>query len=272
MTATATSGRISFAAKHPWLARPWGRAVMYGSAVLAGLIAKNAVSRAGGELGLWAHAAFACLIVSWSLIAALPARVEVGTDGVLFRWLGLARFIAFRELDAIESAGRKVVLVRGKRRIYVDPLSPRRRAGLEVNAGALAAPVVLKERHAVVQRAALPRELEEALACGARSPAAWFAFLEDRAARQGGYRVPPPDRAAFMSLASNPAALASARGASAWLLMRSGLEPADRHLLLDTALSSVDPQLKQALTAIAGADRPTLAAAPLLGGIARPGR
>jgi hypothetical protein len=220
-------------------------------------------------LALVAQIALPFLLVGWAAIAVLPMRVEIGADGLLLGSLGRKRFIAFRELDAVEIDGRKVALVWGERRLYLDPLKPRRRAGAAADDGGLVAPAALRDRLAAIRQARFSRELEDQLAIGERVPAAWLAFLEERGSRAGGYRDAPPDRSTLLGLAQHPAALASARCASAWLLMRSGLLPEERTLLLDSALSSVDPALRRALTAIAGADRSSIAAAALLSGVAR---
>jgi hypothetical protein len=261
------SGRIAFAAKHPWLARPWGRPAAFIGIFLVSVAAKKAIG--DGNLALVTQIALPVLLVGYAVVAALPVRVEIGADGVLLGSLWCKRFIAFRELDTVEVEGRKIALSCGKRRLYLDALKPRRRAGPAADDAGLAALAAVRERFAVIQQARFPRELEEQLAIGLRAPGAWLASLEERGSRAGGYRDAPPDRAALLSLAQSPAALASARGAGAWLLMRSGLLPEERTLLLDSALSSVDPALRRALTAIAGADRSSIAAAVLLSGVAR---
>ena len=270
MTATpAPLARITFAARHPWLARPWVRPVTFGGAFLLSLVAKNALGTATDGVALAALFAVVLLVLGSSLILAVPVRVEVGADGVLLGWSGLTRFIAFREIDAVELAGKKIVLVRSKRRLYLEAVEPRRRPGVPMDRRALDAPAAMQDRLEAVRQAGFPRELEELLACGARSPAVWFKFLEERGMRLASYRDAAPDREALCGLALSPAALASARAAAAWILLRSGLLPKERHLLLGSALSSVDPELRSALSAIAGAASSAILASTLLRGVAR---
>jgi hypothetical protein len=240
---------------------------MFIGVFLVSAAAKNAIG--AGNPALVVQIALPFLLVGYAVVAALPVRVEIGADGVLLGWLSRKRFIAFRELDAVEVDGRKIALSSGKRSLYLDALKPRRRAGLAADEAGLAALAAVRDRFAAIQQARFPRELEEQLAIGSRSPAAWLAFLEEQGSRAGGYRDAPPDRPALLRVAQDPAALASARGASAWLLMRSGLSPEERNLLLDAALSSVNPPLRRALTAIAGADRSSIAASVLVSGVAR---
>jgi hypothetical protein len=268
VTATPASGRISFAARHPWIAHPWGRPAMFAGIFLVGLLAQRLL--ADGAV-YTTNYILLFLLAGWASIAFVPARVEVGADGVSIGWLGSIRFIPFRELDQVEFNGNKIVLVLGRRAIYLDPLKPRRRPGLHIDTGSLQAPGALLDRLAAVRQARFPYELEQALARGARAPAQWLSFLEQRAPRSTGYRDAAPDRPALLNLALSPAARPSARGASAWLLMRHGLLPEDRQQLLDAALSTADRELRSALARAAGSSRSSLAASALLSGLARRG-
>jgi hypothetical protein len=244
---------------------------MFVGVSLLGVLAKLGHGQLPEGVALAVLLVVSLLFAGSGLIFALPVRVEVGADGVLLKWLGLTRFIAFRELDAVERAGKKVILVRSKRTLHLEALEPRRRRGAPADTRALDAPGIMYKRFAAFRQARFPRELAEQLACGARPPAVWLEFLEERGMRLGAYRDAAPDRAALRDLALSPAALASARAAAAWILLRSGLLPEERHLLLDSALSSVDPELRSALSAVAAAASSTIPAAPLLRGVARTG-
>jgi hypothetical protein len=45
------------------------------------------------------------LLVGWVVLRCIPARIDVGFDGVTARWLGLRRFVAYAELRSADRVG-----------------------------------------------------------------------------------------------------------------------------------------------------------------------
>lgn len=194
---------------------------------------------------------------------ALPARITIGLDGLLVRWLGRRELIPFGELRAIAHDGRRLVLdlAGGRRRT----LSARWTADRFVKARSTEHGFASREAYldAIVARA------REAMAAsrGSAAPAAAAALLRkgqdlttwlralratlDRGA--SGFRQAETVPEQLWSTVEDGAADPTERAAAA-VALGPALDDAERERLRGVARVVVSPRLRVALEATAARD------------------
>ena len=118
---------------------------------------------------------------------AKATTLDVGTDGLLMRWLGRRRFIPYDSIRSVERGGSslRVVLESGKT-VTLELGAVARRARLDENFERDALQARLEQALAA-HRCSTRRELPVRLARGARSVAEWRKELE-MLRDDGGYR------------------------------------------------------------------------------------
>ena len=178
--------------------------------------------------------------------SAVPMRVEVGADGVLFRWLGRARFVAYASLAGVEGVpgGMHLVAADGKKTmIYLgQSRAARARAWTER----------MQAAHAAVHAA--PREANAVLARGGRGTREWVEAL--RAAIAATYRGAGLDLDALWMVALSPACSAEERAAASAVLT---LQPENERARLRVAADeTANPRVRVVLERAAAGDEDAL--------------
>ncbi|MBW2523281.1 MAG: CvpA family protein [Deltaproteobacteria bacterium] len=90
---------------------PWARWINYAMGLLAIFVAAPVVGFQFGNpaLAVWAAFAviFASFLVALTIVTGhlLKTRVLVGSDGVLFSWMGVNKFVPYSELDLVIPVG-----------------------------------------------------------------------------------------------------------------------------------------------------------------------
>ena len=193
-----------------------------------------------------------------------PSRVDVGTDGVLVRWLGARKFVPYDEVDRVEptDTGVRLILEGGDRFVDlpVGPMQTRRpERPLEVQ--------LRNERDALIERIksamiapavdAPAAQLEPSmLARGGRTPSDWLASLRSMVAkREGRMRAAPVLDDQLWALLSDPSTSPSARAGAA-VVLASHSDEGTREKLRIAAQSIASPKLRIVLeTAAEGEER-----------------
>jgi hypothetical protein len=210
------------------------------------------------------------MLVTAILLVQAPTRVDVGADGVSWRWLGFRRFVPFARIAhvVVTRAGVHVRMLDGR-----TVLLRTARAGARKDQG-----VDTRDRLAERLVEALARkgtrsnvpETEDesaalAVAKRGRASAEWLGALRRAGAADGGaYRALPVARTALWRLVEDPGVRASERAAAAAALA-PGFDASERARIRVIAEASVSPHLRVALES-ADADDERLA--PLLDALA----
>jgi hypothetical protein len=239
---------------HYWaLARPLGDPRAFGRAgcvlgvfVLLGL--------AIGQGSPFAMSLAVVALVALCAGVAVPTRVTVGADGVLLRWLGTERFVAWPGVAGIEPFDGGVVLVLAHGRW----LALRTPAAYERH---------YPEREAMIERMrtawrAAPRRVEDEVAArllgrrGSRT-SEWVRSMRGLLRAELGYRhgAMPPER--LWRVVEDPAAESVARIGAAVALAGS-LDDGGRERLRTAAESCVEPRLRIALATAATSAGPSV--------------
>ncbi len=211
----------------------------------------------GLALGQGSPLAMALAVVALITLCAgvaVPTRVTVGADGVLVRWLGTERFVAWPSIAAIEAFDGGVVLVLGQGRW----LTLRTPAAHERH---------YPEREAMIERMraawrATPRREPDEVASrllvrrGART-SEWVRSMRGLLCAEPGYRhgAMPPER--LWRVVEDPAADAVARIGAAVALAGS-LDDSGSERLRAAAAACAEPRLRVALATAATSAGPSV--------------
>lgn len=182
-----------------------------------------------------------------ALPLVIPQRIAIGEDGVLLRWAGRRRFIAFGRIGAVQMTplGVELFLLEGRTlEIRVtqraDAELPRRRAILQ-----------RIEEGIEAHRALVPAEDEALLKRGERNRDEWMQEMSRLGAGDTlGYRAMAIPRERLWAVAENPSADPSAREGAA-LALRARLDEDERKRLASIAQKSASPRLRVAMDAVA---------------------
>jgi hypothetical protein len=222
--------------------RAFARAASLGGLVLAfGLVA-------GQSTPLALALAVVALFVLFSGVA-VPTRVTVGADGVLLRWLGTQRFVAWPSVVAVEAFDGGVVLaLDGGRWLTLRTPAAHERHHPERDA--------MVERMRTAWRPYAQHDAEEPTArllrrAGART-AEWVRSMRGMlpGTSHEGYRVAamPPER--LWQLVENPRSDRAARTGAA-LALAPSLDEQGRERLRAAADACAEPRLRLALSTAA---------------------
>jgi hypothetical protein len=98
--------RLDLVARSPW-ATPASVVMVLKQALVLPLLLHVLATPAGSRSPAVVAMLFALLVLGLlvALVALLPSRVSIGSDGVSLRWLGRKRFVAFSEVDRMEAKG-----------------------------------------------------------------------------------------------------------------------------------------------------------------------
>jgi hypothetical protein len=193
---------------------------------------------------------FMPMIFPLLMLAFWPSRVDVGTDGVLVRWLGTRKFVPYAEVDRVEPTDTGVRLILEDR--FVDlPVGPMptRRGDRPLDAQ------LRNERDALIERIrsamvapagdAPAAQLEPSmLARGGRTPSDWLASLRSMVAkREGRMRAAPVLDDQLWALLSDPSTAPSTRAGAA-VVLASHADEGTREKLRIAAQSIASPKLR----------------------------
>lgn len=183
------------------------------------------------------------LVVVLAVAFGWPSKVSVAKDGVHIRAAFRGRFVAFRDLRAIERAGgQRCAYLVGKdgSRVAVPALIPSEdREGDPLFAR-------LKEAFGAFQASSAGRTLSTNLDRDERETSAWIARLRGLRTRDD-YRTAAVTDDALLAVVEDPAAPEAARAAAAVALRAAGDEANQRIRI--AAEASASPKLRVALEA-----------------------
>lgn len=205
------------------------------------------------------------LVLTWYVAllgGALPARLTIGLDGVLVRWLWRRELIRFEELRAIDHDGEQLHLTLAdgrKRSLSVKQMGARVRkaSGLPTGFGSKGAyldAVVARVREALGASPSHDHPAAAALLRQGRELGAWVRALRgvlDRGA--AGFREPETLPEQLWSTVEDGSAAPATRAAAA-IALGPSLDDTERQRLRGVARVVVSPRLRIALEAAAGDD------------------
>lgn len=219
----------------PWFAFTWAAMLLWGTIVVdlervAPLVTGSAF------VGLFLVA-----------LAAVPARVELGSDGLRIAWLGRSRVVRWQDVKrAAPYRGDVIVMTKSGAALRVGKMA----LGGDV-------PDAILERlweavSAGAEMGVRPNE-RAALARGARSPERWVEELRALASHGGQYRQGLGlDRPRLWAIAENPAAAPDLRAGAA-ISIAATLADDERTRLRELAAAIMEPKLRAAFERVADA-------------------
>jgi hypothetical protein len=234
------------AAQYWVLARPLGEARTFArAATLLGLVLAIGIvvgQRAPAALALSVMA----LVVAF-LGACVPMQVVVGADGVLLRWLGGNRFVAWASIESIEDYDGGVILaLEGGRWITLALPAEHERHQPERDA--------MLERMRVAWRAHGRRPIDEPAASMVRRAGGhtreWVRALRGVFGPERGYRSAEVPQERLWRVVEDPSTDRTARTGAA-LALAPTLDDAGRERMQCAAASCAEPKLRLALRAAA---------------------
>lgn len=263
---SASCGVIAARVRWSWLNGPGALTVVM-TYLLLGL--PYALIRAGQTSGA---AALVTAIVGlfplvlFGLAQAFSVEIRAGADGVLFRWFGWTKFLAYRDIRTCAAFHEDVAV--GRTTTDGDDatilhLRLKNGRSVEVRSGGLG----LREGR-FEQGAQLVRQIREGIAAaqrdttdeaanqlarGEKPATAWLDELARRA-RRHGYRDTALDRDELLRVVESSVAAPTARVGAAAILRKSGLRDEERARVRVAAEASVAPHVHIALEAAADAD------------------
>lgn len=203
----------------------------------------------------------AILVVSLGM--GVPSRIEVGADGVLFRWFGHKRFFAAEDIAFTET--------------FVRGLGRNHQAGvvLHLRGGATYEFIVGSATWKIDESTAIATRIDDVIAAhrhgapsasaaltrSGRSLDAWILALRRAGAgMHGDFRTAAVDRAQLWRVFENPASTPDERAAAA-VALASEAPPHEVTRIRVTAEAVAEPALRKAITAATDRDDEALLAA-----------
>jgi hypothetical protein len=168
------------------------------------------------------------------ILSRIPSRIEVGADGVLRSWLGLRRFIPFRDVASVAGRARGGPITRPLRDredvvlLKLDgrrvALGARNRFDAEAQQGADDAALLhrVQEAFEAFRARGSPADATAMLARGSRGVGEWVAQIRALCATQGtGYRGSALSQERLLRVVEDPAAEPSLRAGAAVALAQA---------------------------------------------------
>lgn len=187
--------------------------------------------------------------------AALPMRIVVGSDGLLFEWLWWERFVPMGEISAVGASGQQTITIalRSGATDTVHTSAPREHAppGARLHRDAVLARI--QEAHRAFANEGSPDDVAGLVARGARSTPEWLRALEALARGGGGYREVSVRDEDLLRLVEDSSAPEAARaGAAIALRGREAQDEEARARVRVAAEATASPRLRVALEAALG--------------------
>ena len=186
----------------------------------------------------------------------VPAKVEIGADGILQRWLWTRKFIPISQIVSASHGDDRTIRVHlrdGRDELIYT--SPRRRGGFGSSWATQHRDAILariNETLAAYAARGPAADVSAMVAKGTRSRADWLASLDKLRDREGGYRDAVVRDEDLWRVVEDPSAPEDARGAAA-MLLRGSLDDTGRARVRVAAEATASPKLRVALDAAAGA-------------------
>ncbi len=208
------------------------------------------------------HAPIALMMLPFfavAMLAVIPTSAVVGTDGVLVKWMGTRRFIAYRDIARLDrtDTGVQIVLHDGS----TTPVNFWTQRGTKTRLE-----IARMERDAFVTRLQQARDASPTpetrvdpgtVSRGTRSAAEWLDALRALTRAEGGMRTAPIVRDQLFDLINDARLDASARAGAAAAIGLDGVE-VERERLRVTAATIAQPKLRVVLEAAAKGDETAL--------------
>jgi len=224
-------------------------------AMMASTVAVGVLSVALNAGGL--ALATPLVMLAFFVLMFAPTSIDVGADGVLYRWLGRQRYIAHDEIESVEVTvhgfGRSkrnvvVLFLRGGDPVYLPTGAPT----LDGDNAALLAARIRDARDARQRGGLAPA----ALVRGAQSHAQWIAAL--RRPEAAGLRTQAPLKDDYWRVLEDASAAPLTRGAAA-IALGKDLNDAERARLARAQKTVAAPKLRVVLDRSADDDDEALA-------------
>jgi hypothetical protein len=206
---------------------------------------------------------FVSILFAFLLLVVLPAKVTVGVDGVLLKWLWQNRFIPMSDIVTIHAEGPtriRLELTGGRVEIIsTASAKQRRRGGVFTERRDM---ILARIREAwQTHRARGPgADVATIVARGTRSLEEWKKALATLESADAGYRQAALREEDLWRVVEDPRASEDARAAAA-LLLRKGLDEPGKARVRVAAEATASPKLRVALEAsISDDDAAALAA------------
>lgn len=239
----AAQKRAEFRVANPVFATKWRQVALFGALF-------------AGAAGLGASPALVGLALVPILVLALtPARIEVGVDGLLVRWLWRKRFVpmsAIRSVESEDDRAVKITLTSGEV-VTVYTSLPRRGSGGPSAAHHASILARIEEAWRVYAERGTAVDASALVARGGRDPAAWTLALARLSVDGGNYREGVVRAEDLLRVVEDPRAPADARAGAALVLHKSGDADA-RARVRASAEAVASPRLRVALDAAGGDD------------------
>lgn len=202
------------------------------------------------------------VLVAWAVLMSMPARVSVGTDGVLVSFFWRERFIPYTDILHVGPAFHGVQSVSLVLQSGGVLRLPTRAGWTEEQQRRETLMIVERIQEALedARRGGLAHDAER-LARGERPLTAWIAHLRSLGAgANADHRTAPIPAERLWRLAADPTSAPATRVAAAVALAGGGHDPEARARLRALAAATVAPRLRVALAAAADISRPDLEA------------
>lgn len=191
------------------------------------------------------------LVAVFSLI---PAKVVVGVDGLLLKWLWRKRFISMKDIVSVQAQGETRISIEltGGKYETIYTASPKRRGGVFNERR----DVILARIHEALQSHRASRsgaDVTAMVARGGRSLEEWKKALAALEAGDAGYRQAAVREEDLWRVVEDPRAGEDARAAAA-LVLRRGLDEPGKARVRVAAEATASPRLRVALEAATAED------------------
>lgn len=197
---------------------------------------------------------FFAAIGLFGVLALIPAKVVVGVDGVLLKWLSRKRFIPMSDIVSVQPEGETRISVEltGGRRETIATAPPKRRGGVYTERRDV---IVARIREAwQAHRSRGPGvDVATLVARGSRTLEEWKSALAGLAQGDAGYRQAAVREEDLWRVVEDPRASEDARAAAA-LVLRGGLDAPGKARVRVAAEATASPRLRVALEAATGED------------------
>jgi hypothetical protein len=192
-----------------------------------------------------------CALLALLVLSYIPARIDVGADGVLRSWLGTRRFLPYRDMRKVTTRRDDVVveMQNGQRSV----LAARRRYDAEANQGADDLALLHRVQTAFRWHRSTesPADSALALARGGRPAREWVRQIRALCASQGsGYRSSGLSEERLLQVVRDASALPSLRAGAAVALAQAEGD-AWKSDLRTVAEACADPRVRVVLETVA---------------------
>lgn len=243
-----TQKRAVFRASSPLFATI-GRQLgfVFGSAIAMAIVSSLVVAMGHAPIPFF-------LFLPLFFLGMWPARIDVGMDGILWRWFSWKKFIPMSDVEAVlrdEERGIQIVRKSGKTEILYAAMRQRYRSSAQSqHRDAVLARI--EETLSAYQQRGPAADVSALVRRGTRTKEAWLDALKGLARREG-YREAAVREEDLLRVVEDPAAPEDARAGAA-LVLRSFESDDLKERVRVAANATASPKLRVVLDAAAKAD------------------